>query len=335
MNKITIAFFMLIGMISNHAFSQDDKSSKKIESQKIIIQKDGDKNANVTIQIDGDKVIVNGKPLGELNDDNISVKKKRIIISDGNKIIMNGEMNGFAEGLPFFDNEEKVEKRAFLGVATDTDEKGAKITNVSEKSAAEKADLQEGDVIIKINDTKIEGAQSLISTISALNPKEEVTISFIRGKKTKTTKAILGERSEANQRNIYFSTPEGNINTLILPEIKDIKGELSITEGVPYFNMTVPNAKRPKLGLKIQDTEKGEGVKVLVVEENSASAAAGILKDDIITEINGKKINNTDEAREELKDSPDKDTVKIKASRNKKETTYEVKFPKKLKTANL
>jgi serine protease Do len=49
--------------------------------------------------------------------------------------------------------------------------------------------------------------------------------------------------------------------------------------------------------LKIQDTEEGTGVKVLDVEAASAAATAGLMKDDVITEIGGVKVTNTDEAR--------------------------------------
>jgi len=71
------------------------------------------------------------------------------------------------------------------------------------------------------------------------------------------------------------------------------------------------------------------------VEENSASAAAGMQKDDIVTEIGGSKVNNTDDVREQLMENADKKTYTIKALRNGKEMSFEIKIPKKLKTVNL
>ena len=76
-------------------------------------------------------------------------------------------------------------------------------------------------------------------------------------------------------------------------------------------------------------------MKVLEVEENSASAAAGMQKDDIVTEIGGAKVNNTDDVREQLMENADKKTYTIKALRNGKEMNFEIKIPKKLKTVNL
>ena len=93
--------------------------------------------------------------------------------------------------------------------------------------------------------------------------------------------------------------------------------------------------RRPKLGLKIQDVEEASGVKVLEVEEGSAAAIAGLKKDDIITEIGGVKVKNTDEAREQLMENSSKNAYPITVKRNNAEMKFEVKIPKKLKTANL
>src|SRR5260221_14781274 len=111
--------------------------------------------------------------------------------------------------------------------------------------------------------------------------------------------------------------------------------EIEITEmfdmsGGPELSM--PQQK--KIGIKIQDTEDGK-VKVIAVEDSSAAAKAGIQKDDIITEIDGEKIDNTDEAREQLHPEEGKNSYNIKVDRNGTIISYEVKIPKKLKTANL
>lgn len=92
--------------------------------------------------------------------------------------------------------------------------------------------------------------------------------------------------------------------------------------------------RQKRIGLKLQDTEDANGVKVINVEDSSAAAAAGLKKDDIITNINDKKIDNTDDAREELVPEEGRKSYKIKALRNGSEMTFEVKIPRKLKTAN-
>jgi S1-C subfamily serine protease len=101
------------------------------------------------------------------------------------------------------------------------------------------------------------------------------------------------------------------------------------------FDFSEEPVRKQKLGIKIQDTENNAGVKILEVEDESAGASAGLMKDDIIVEINGHKVTNTDEAREELKESPENNGYSILALRNGKELKFDVKNPKKLKTADL
>jgi serine protease Do len=49
--------------------------SKISDNEEIIIKRKGDKDSKVTIEIKGDEVIVNGKPLAEFEDENIVIRK--------------------------------------------------------------------------------------------------------------------------------------------------------------------------------------------------------------------------------------------------------------------
>ena len=126
-------------------------------------------------------------------------------------------------------------------------------------------------------------------------------------------------------------TPEPNINIEGLEDWGTL-APLGDDNMHPYIQ-AFPRQKR--LGLKIQDTEEGGNVKVIEVEEGSAAEKAGLKKDDVIIEIGGVKVENTDDAREQLMPSEEKSAYTIKAKRNGADMTFEVKFPKKLKTANL
>ena len=103
----------------------------------------------------------------------------------------------------------------------------------------------------------------------------------------------------------------------------------------PHGYGTYSFSRQKRIGLKISDTDEGGNVKVIDVEEGSAAEKAGLKKDDVIIEIAGKKINNTDEAREQLNPEEAKPSYPVKALRNGTEMSFEIKIPKKLKTANL
>jgi serine protease Do len=92
---------------------------------------------------------------------------------------------------------------------------------------------------------------------------------------------------------------------------------------------------RPRLGLSIQDTDDGVGVKVLDVDEESAAAKAGIKKDDIIIGVDDTDVKGTDDVVRTTRDRADKTSYKFKVKRGGSTQTIEVKIPRKLKTADL
>ncbi|MDH3578518.1 MAG: Do family serine endopeptidase [Gammaproteobacteria bacterium] len=79
-----------------------------------------------------------------------------------------------------------------------TVDSGALITNIVPKSAAEEAGLQVGDIIVEVNQKKVDGASELRNTIGLLRSGDEVSIKYVRDKKTRSTKALLGQ-AEAQQ----------------------------------------------------------------------------------------------------------------------------------------
>lgn len=351
MKKVLLAFLpWLFTAFSYKALAQeaasDEKKEDKKETQEIIIRKKGDKDVNLSINITGDKVTVNGKPLIEFKDDAVSINKRNIIIRDGDDLVkLDGDLLSLTDRLgsmnwSFNDDGKPV---TFLGVTTDKVDEGAKISDVTEESGAAKAGLKEGDIITRFGDTKIDGPESLSKAVRARKAKDEVKITYLRDGKEKTTKATLTERK--NTSVFSYSGPDGSYKTLTIPQARAY-GDMLRSE---KLGATVPRAynyggdgytfaygfPRQKLGLKIQDTEDGNGVKVLEVEENSAAATAGVKKDDIITEIAGEKVTNTDEARDQLQENREKGSYSIKAKRNGTEMSFEIKIPKKLKTANL
>jgi serine protease Do len=350
MKKLLLAA-MVLGF--THFIYAQDESKPDRQTEEITIRNKGDKDINMTVQIIGDSVIVNGKPLSEFIDSQVSIRKRKMVISDGdNEMAFDFDNNNFerqvealaeqraAMGMQRenmdkqwkseeknFNKEWKNDKeisRPFLGVTTEKADKGVRVVEVVEGSAAEKTGLKEGDIITKVGDKKIDNPEMLSSTVMAMKPKDEIKVYYIRDGKEKNSNAVLGERKEVKNFAYSFKTP--NPYSFEMPELPELPEAPEMPE------MMMPRQK--KLGLKIQDTEEGK-VKVIDVEDSSAAAKAGIKKDDIITEIDGEKIDNTDEAREQLHPEPDKNSYKIKINRNGSDMNFEIKIPKKLKTADL
>jgi serine protease Do len=347
MKKIIFALFpWLLALTGYKAMAQETPKiagEEKKEVQEIIIKKNGDKDATVTLQFKDGKVTVNGKPLVEFKDDAITVYKNKIIIRDmKDRLAALGDMEHKFRDFEFNmdGNGMKWEVgpgQTFLGVVTEKHTDGALIKDITKGSAAEKAGLKEGDIITKVDGKKVDGPEELASIIGAMKPKDVAKISFKRDGKERSEKATLQERKNSMARSYSFTTPDGKSKSFSMPPAPRTPGAMSPRvfefNGDGYYDNLFTG--RPKLGLKIQDLEEGAGVKVLEVEEGSAAQKAGMQKDDIITAIGDAKVNNTDMAREQLAINGNKSGYSITAKRNNKEMKFDIKIPKKLKTANL
>ncbi|MBP2704082.1 trypsin-like peptidase domain-containing protein [Microbispora sp. RL4-1S] len=72
---------------------------------------------------------------------------------------------------------------------------GAVVSSVTAGSPAEKAGLKEGDLITKINDTPVDGAETLVGVIRTSRPGDKVTLTYQRNGNTATITAALAEQS--------------------------------------------------------------------------------------------------------------------------------------------
>jgi serine protease Do len=298
-----------------------NKDKKLKEYDEIIIKrKDPDKDAKVTIEIKGDQVIVDGKPIDEYSDDELSVQQRdadhfKLIGPRTPFRIENG--NWSADELDLMGDGDKP----FLGVSTEGTTEGVRIINVSENSAAAKAGLKKGDIITMVNDKKVFDHEQLTEAIASFKPDDKINITYKRdGKENKTT-ATLGKR----RADLIARGPRG----AIAPPPMVFNFDDGDFGDVFQYNA------RPRLGLKVQDTEDGKGVKVLDVEEGSAAEKAGIKEDDVITSFEGKEVTSASDLARASREVKDKSSMKVQLNRNGKPQTIEVKVPKKLRTANL
>lgn len=339
---VPVLLMMLAGSFS--ADAQDDGKDKKKKMEKdveqIIITKKGDKDEKFVIEINGDKVTINGKDVNDFKEDDVKVLRKKFKDMTGIAIASgDGSWNmNWNQDQPFVFSSG--DKRALLGVGTENADEGVLVTDVNKESAAEKAGLKKGDIITKIDDKKIESPDELTKVIRDHKPGDKVTITYLRDKKEASASAELGEW--------------GGLAAI---------GDLNITvPGRMYQDglraLTVPGAPMPRaraygfgqngdtwnffpeetrLGLSVQDTEDGKGVKVLDVDDESNAAKAGIKEDDIITEFAGKEVNSADQVAKLYRETLTKKepSVPVKILRNGKSQNLSIKVPRKLKTAEL
>ncbi len=162
------------------------------------------------------------------------------------------------------------EYKTDLGV---TEKEGAFAAEVFSNSPAFKGGIKPGDFIIEVNGKKVKSTNQLVRDIGNLEAGTTAKFTVIRGgKKLSDITVKIEERAN-----------ESDINN---------------SKMWPGF-IASPLTDKAREQLKIDD-KKVKGVIATNVEEKSPAASLRIQNGDIITAVNGKKVNNLAEFYEEL-----------------------------------
>jgi serine protease Do len=160
---------------------------------------------------------------------------------------------------------------------------GALVQKVYPDTPAEKAGIQEGDLIILFNGTKVINNGHLINMVTSTPVGSEVELTVLR-------------RPSGNRKNITLVLEER-------PELADLPVSLDLSErllGVTVKTLTDEDAS--EMGLD----EKKKGVLVTKVLPGSSAEDVGISSGSIIDEINDKPIKNKDDFENALDDIVEK-----------------------------
>lgn len=307
-------------------FAQDEKTKvkEKQKKQQIVITRTGDDAGKTVIEIDGDKVKINGKDAADLKDVNVRVNNIRAngAISFGPGNDFNFDFNGSQPSLFRVDSN-----RAMLGVVTDGHDRGAQIQSVSKESAAEKAGLKKGDVITKIDNRRIETTDDVTDAVRSHKPGDKVSITYLREDKEQKTSAELGRWKGVNvtaltaPRVFADGMARERIEQHIAPRVRG--------------NIYASGSRGPRLGMIVQDTDDGKGVKVMELDDEGSAEKAGMKEGDVILQVDDQAVNSTDEISKLIREKKDQNSVRMQVSRNGKTQTIEVRIPRKIKTVDL
>ena len=226
------------------------------------------------------------------------------VVGINTAIIASGTGIGFAipvnlaEGIIAQLKSEGEVTRGWLGVAIQDlttemaeyyglkDRKGVLVADVFEGDPADKAGIQAKDIIIEVNDEKIETSRQLTAMIAGLKVGETAKVEVFRNGKSKTFAVKLARRSD-----------EKLTSRTVPPKHEE---EL----GIRVTDLTSEMAERFNLG-------EASGVVVVGVESDSKGSEAGVRVGDIIKEINHQVIETVKDYTASVQEIQNGDSVNL------------------------
>jgi len=205
-------------------------------------------------------------------------------------------------------------------------EYGAVVGSVDEDSAAAKAGVQKGDVIVEFAGERVRSAAQLRRLIRETPAGRAVSLQVIRDGQARTLTANLQSRT--------------NEFSVQVPEIRIPEMNIAPNFVEPFyrsFNFQFDGG-RPSLGISGDElttqlasyfgVKQGKGVLVREVVVGSAAANAGLKAGDVIVAVDGKSVATLAELRQalEIKPGEDKRKLNLTVVRDRHEQTVPVEL---------
>jgi serine protease Do len=167
------------------------------------------------------------------------------------------------------------------------DKKGAMVMEVVKGDPADLAGIQANDIILEVNDQKVETSRDLTNIIAGISVGEKVKIQVLRNNKKQTFTVEISKRPEESK--LATKTPE-----------KGREDEI----GIRVANLTPEIAHRLNLS-------PSDGVLVERIEPGSKAAEAGVQAGDVIKEINHHAIKSIQDYSSQISKLKKNDVIQI------------------------
>jgi serine protease Do len=148
---------------------------------------------------------------------------------------------------------------------------GVLVNSVNPGGPADRAGVQTGDLIVKLNGRDVSDANDLRNAVAATPPGTEVTLTILRNGSQQDLRLKLGELTAS-------ASSAG-------PESEESGGSLKL--GMTVAPLT------PDLAAQAGVPRGTHGVVVEAIDPNGPAAEAGIQAGDVIQQVNGQRVTST------------------------------------------
>jgi serine protease Do len=173
--------------------------------------------------------------------------------------------------------------------------KGGLVSNVEPDSAAARAGVRQGDVIVEVEGRSISDGNELRNVIAGTKPGTTVNLKVIRDGRPETLKATLAELPSNKEEGVSTSNDDGS--------------------GHGKFGMSV-QPLTPELAERFELTRGTKGVVITAVDPDGAAADTGLQPGDVIQKVNGRDVTSTAELRDSLAKVTDSKPALLLVSRD-------------------
>jgi serine protease Do len=220
-------------------------------------------------------------------------------------------------GVSVRDIDDADVKREKLSAAS-----GVAIEEVWSDSPASRAGLKAGDVVVEFDGEKVRSAQQFARLVEETPDGRTVRMAVVRDGQRMTMDVKPEARGFALSRKLI--PPEA------FSRLDDLRFEVPALKTFDMPGFEVHTLLRTgRLGARVENLTsqladyfgtKG-GALVTSVDEGSPAEKAGIKAGDVITGVNGSRVDDASDLRAELRRADDDDTVSIEIVRDKKTQT--------------
>ena len=202
---------------------------------------------------------------------------------------------------------------------------GVYIESVREGSAAARAGIQTGDIVVDFDGERVRSASHFTRLVQESVPNREVTAVVIRGTSKQNLKIspdgggglnILSNNTRRQLQDLQLNLPRGNFN-FDNDALRRVLPANGATLGVTVSPLSDQLATY--FGVK-------EGVLVSAVTTGSPAAGAGVRAGDVITAINGQSVSNSGDVTRALRQGTG-ESVEISVTRDKKSLSLKATLP--------
>jgi len=200
---------------------------------------------------------------------------------------------------------------------------GALVAEVMDDSPAEKAGLEDGDLIVSLDDETVRDMNDLIDLLEETKPGDNITLMVMRDGQEKALNVTLGAHEKA--KNVYvYKRGSKDDDEFTWTSKDDNKLIWKSKEG----------QKRPYIGVMLEDlndqlgkhfgVDDGDGALVEEVVEDSPAEKAGLVAGDVIVAIGDDDVEDSGDAVKAVRRAEPGERLTVTVMRDRRQRQVEV-----------